>query len=336
MPSFDRRGFLQGAAAGAAAGILGAGAARADETRPGAAWVRSYMNRPVKLAMTCSNTTAPYYTPTRLGVQDAGAQLGVEVLWTGVPDTNTVAQIAQFHQLVATGYQGIAVIPLEADAWIAPIKHAIDQGVVVVCTNSDSPGSGRELFFGQDLVGAAEAQGRMLAKLAGGRGAVAMTNCAPGMLALDRRIEGAKRGVTAGGLEVVGVFNTDPSDMGSDRSAIRDIARSHPNLAAMMPLCGQDTAAAGLVKQEMKARWPIVGTDLIYQTLEMIRDGVIDGTVGQQPYMQGYLPMMYLYQRVALNGPKLALPGGNYFMENEIVTKKNVGYYLEREKRFAG
>jgi simple sugar transport system substrate-binding protein len=52
--------------------------------------------------------------------------------------------------------------------------------------------------------------------------------------------------------------------------------------------------------------------------------------------MQGYLPMMYLYQRVALNGPKLALPGGNYFMENEIVTKKNVGYYLEREKRFAG
>ncbi|CAB3792735.1 sugar ABC transporter substrate-binding protein [Pararobbsia alpina] len=336
MPSFDRRGFLQGAAAGAAAGILGVGAARADETRPWAAWVRSYMNRPVKLAMTCSNTTAPYYTPTRAGVQDAGAQLGVEVLWTGVPDTNTVAQIAQFRQLVATGYQGIAVIPLEADAWIAPIKHAIDRGVVVVCTNSDSPRSGRELFFGQDLVGAAEAQGRMLAKLAGGRGAVAMTNCAPGMLALDRRIEGAKRGVTAGGLEIVGVFNTDPSDMGSDRSTIRDIARSHPNLTAMMPLCGQDTAAAGLVKQEIKAQWPIVGTDLIYQTLEMIRDGVIDGTVGQQPYMQGYLPIMYLYQRVALNGRKLDLPGGNYFMENEIVTKKNVGYYLEREKRFAG
>jgi ABC-type sugar transport system substrate-binding protein len=336
MPPFDRRGFLRSTAAGAAAGILGAGAPRADETPPWVGWVRSYMKKPVKLAITCYNTTAPYYTPTRIGVQDAGAQLGVEVLWTGVPDGDTVAQIAQFRQLVATGYQGIAVIPVEPDAWIAPIKHAIEQGIVVVCTNSDSPDSGRELFFGQDLVGAAEAQGQMLAKLAGGRGTVAMTNCAPGMLALDRRIEGAKKGVTAGGLEIVGVFNTDPSDMGSDRSTIRDIARSHPNLTAMMPLCGQDTAAAGLVKQEMKAQWPIVGTDLIYQTLEMIRDGVIDGTVGQEPYLQGYLPIMHLYQRVALNGPKLNLPGGNYFMANEIVTTENVAEYLEREKRFAG
>ena len=338
MSQFDRRDLLRGAAAGAAAGILAgtAATAHADATPPWGAWVRSYMKKPVKLAMTCYNTTNPYFTPTKVGAQDAGAQVGIEMQWTGVPDGNTVAQIAQFRQLVATGYQGIAVIPLEADAWIAPIKHAVEQGVVVVCANSDSPNSGRELFFGQDLVGAAEVQGRILAKLAGGRGTVAMTNCAPGLLALDQRIEGAKRGVAAGGLKVVGVYNTNPSDMASERSTIRDIAQSHPDLTAMMPLCGPDTAAAGLVKQETKAHWPIVGTDLMYQTLELIRDGVIDGTVGQEPYLQGYLPIMYLYQRVALNGPKLDLPGGNYFMANEIVTKENVAEYLEREKRFRG
>ncbi|HWA80987.1 MAG TPA: substrate-binding domain-containing protein [Acetobacteraceae bacterium] len=338
MLPFDRRGFLRGSAAGAAAGFLGASArqARAAATPPWAAWVRSYMKKPIKLAMTCYNTTNPYFTPTKIGAQDAGAQVDVEVQWTGVPDGNTVAQIAQFRQLVATGFQGIAVIPLEADAWIAPIKHAMEQGVVVVCANSDSPKSGRELFFGQDLVGAAVVQGQMLAKLAGGKGTVAMTNCAPGLLALDQRIEGAKKGVTAGGLEVVGVFNTNPSDMASERATIRDIAQSHPDLTAMMPLCGPDTAAAGLVKQEMKAHWPIVGTDLMYQTLEMIRDGVVDGTVGQEPYLQGYLPIMYLYQRIALNGPRLDLPGGNYFMANEIVTKENVAEYLEREKRFRG
>jgi simple sugar transport system substrate-binding protein len=338
MSEFDRRDLLRGTAVGAAAGILAgtAGTAHADATPPWVAWVRSYMKKPVKLAMTCYNTTNPYFTPTKVGAQDAGAQVGIEMQWTGVPDGNTVAQIAQFRQLVATGYQGIAVIPLEADAWIAPIKHAVEQGVVVVCANSDSPHSGRELFFGQDLVGAAEVQGRILAKLAGGQGTVAMTNCAPGLLALDQRIEGAKKGVAAGGLKVVGVYNTNPSDMASERSTIRDIAQSHPDLSAMMPLCGPDTAAAGLVKQEMKAHWPIVGTDLMYQTLELIRDGVIDGTVGQEPYLQGYLPIMYLYQRVALNGPKLDLPSGNYFMANEIVTKENVAEYLEREKRFRG
>jgi len=63
---------------------------------------------------------------------------------------------------------------------------------------------------------------------------------------------------------------------------------------------------------------------------------VIDGTVGQQPYLQGYLPVMYCYQRAILQAPRLNLPGGNYFMANEIVTRDNVAYYLEREKRFRG
>lgn len=335
-----RRGMMAGVAASAAAiwmvGKTAPAQAEEAKTSPWVAWVKSYFKKPVKIAVTCYNTTNPYFTPTRIGAQDAGGQLGIDVDWTGVPDGNTVAQIAQFRELVRTGYEAVVVIPLEADAWIAPIREATKSGVLVVTSNSDSPGSARELFFGQDLVGAAEVQGRMLAKLAGGSGKVAMTNCAPGLLALDQRIEGAKKGAAAGGLSLVGIYNTNPSDMASELSTIKDILRAHPDLNAMMPLCGPDTAAAGLVKQSTKANWPVVGTDLLYQTLELIRDGVIEGTVGQQPYLQGYLPVMYCYQRAVLQAPQLHLPGGNYFMANEIVTKENVAYYLEREKRFQG
>jgi simple sugar transport system substrate-binding protein len=209
-------------------------------------------------------------------------------------------------------------------------------GVLVLTSNNDTPNSGRELYFGQDLVGAAVVQGQMLAKLAGGKGKVAMTNCAPGSLALDQRIEGARQGVKAGGLQDVGVYNTNPADMASELGTIQDILRAHPDLAAMMPLCGPDTAAAGLVRKNQGHKIPIVGTDLLYQTLELIRDGYIDGTVGQQPYLQGYLPIMYAYQRVVLGAPKLELPGGNYFLANEIVTKDNVQQFLVREERFRG
>lgn len=335
-----RRGMMTGVAASAAAlwmaGKTMPAEAQQAKTPPWVAWVKSYFKKPVKIAVTCYNTTNPYFTPTRIGAQDAGGQVGIDVQWTGVPDGNTVAQIAQFRELVRTGYQAVVVIPLEADAWIAPIREATQSGVLVVTSNSDSPNSARELFFGQDLVGAAEVQGRMLAKLAGGSGKVAMTNCAPGLLALDQRIEGAKKGAAAGGLTLVGIYNTNPSDMASELSTIKDILRAHPDLKAMMPLCGPDTAAAGLVKQSAKASWPVVGTDLLYQTLELIRDGVIEGTVGQQPYLQGYLPVMYCFQRAILKAPQLHPPGGNYFMANEIVTKENVAYYLEREKRFQG
>lgn len=335
-----RRGMMAGVAASAAAlwavGKSVPARSQQADSQPWVGWTKSFFRKPIKIAVTCYNTTNPYFMPTRYGAQDAGGELGIDVQWTGVPDGNTVTQIAQFRQLVNSGYLAIVVIPLEADAWIAPIKQATEAGVVVVTANSDSPHSLRELFFGQDLVGAAEVQGQMLAKLAGGKGKVAMTNCAPGLLALDQRIQGAKKGAAAGGLDLVGVYNTNPSDMASELSTIKDILRAHPDLSAMMPLCGPDTSAAGLVKKATRAKWPVVGTDLLYQTLELIHEGVIDGTVGQQPYLQGYLPVMYCYQRAVLQAPRLHLPGGNYFMANEIVTKDNVAYYLEREKRFRG
>jgi simple sugar transport system substrate-binding protein len=328
--------FLGVAGAVGAATLGGAVTARAADAPAWKDWVGTFYKKPVKVAVSCAGTTNPYFAATKAGAEDAGAQLGIDMLWTGVPDGNTVNQIAQFQQLVNTGYEAIVVISFEPDAWIAPIRKAVANGVLVLTANNDTPKSERELYFGQDLVSAAVVQGRMLAKLAGGKGKVAMTNCAPGSLALDLRVQGARQGVTAGGMQDVGVYNTNPADMASELGTIRDILRAHPDLAAMMPLCGPDTAAAGLVRKNQKLDLPIVGTDLLYQTLELIRDGHVNATVGQQPYLQGYLPVMYAYQRVVLGAPKLNLPGGNYYLANEIVTKDNVAEYLVREARFRG
>ena len=334
----DRRRFGKlMALAGTAGAVALAGTPAVADTAPAwKDWVAGYYKKPIKIAVSCAGTTNPYFAPTKAGAEDAGAQLGIEMLWTGVPDGNTVNQLAQFQQMVNSGYEAIVVISFEPDAWIAPIKKAIAAGVLVLTSNNDTPNSGRELYFGQDLVGAAVVQGQMLAKLAGGKGKVAMTNCAPGSLALDQRIQGARQGVTAGGMQDVGVYNTNPADMASEIGTMKDILRAHPDLAAMMPLSGPDTAAAGLVRKSEGHKLPIVGTDLLYQTLELIRDGHIDGTVGQQPYLQGYMPIMYCYQRVVLGAPKLVLPGGNYFLANEIVTKENVDQFLVREARFRG
>lgn len=334
----DRRQFgkFLGLASTAGVAAMTGRQARAQDSADWKDWVGKFYQKPIKMAVSCAGTSNPYFAPTKAGAEDAGAQLGIEMLWTGVPDGNTVNQIAQFQQLVNTGYQAIVVVSFEPDAWVAPVKKAIEAGVVVLTSNNDAPASGRELYFGQDLVGAAVVQGQLLAKLAGGKGKVAMTNCAPGSLALDQRIQGAKQGVTQGGMEDVGVYNTNPADMASELATMQDILRAHPDLAAMMPLCGPDTAAAGLVRKNQGHALPIVGTDLLYQTLELIRDGFIDATVGQQPYLQGYLPIMYAYQRVVLGAPKLDLPGGNYYLANEIVTKDNIDQFLVREERFRG
>ena len=39
------------------------------------------------------------------------------------------------------------------------------------------------------------------------------------------------------------------------------------------------------------------GYDLLPTTVELLAEGVIDFTIDQQPYLQGFLPVIYLYLR---------------------------------------
>ena len=125
----DRRRFgalmgLAGVAGMAGGALLGAAPAAAQEAKPWQDWVKKFYGKPVKMAVSCAGTTNPYFAPTKAGAEDAGAQLGVDMLWTGVPDGNTVNQIAQFQQLVNTGYEAIVVISSELQEVIG-LSHRV-------------------------------------------------------------------------------------------------------------------------------------------------------------------------------------------------------------------
>src|SRR5258706_9508713 len=138
--------FLGLASTAIVAAITG-GQARAQDSADWKDWIKKFYQKPIKMAVSCAGTSNPYFAPTKAGAEDAGAQLGIDMLWTGVPDGNTVNQIAQFQQLVNTGYEAIVVVSFDPDAWVAPIKKAMDAGVLVLTSNNDSPKSGRELYF---------------------------------------------------------------------------------------------------------------------------------------------------------------------------------------------
>ena len=106
---FDRRQFgkllgLAGAMGAAAAICTPALAQQADDWK---GWVNKFYGKPIKMAVSCAGTTNPYFAPVKAGAEDAGSQLGIEMQWGGVPDGNTINQIAQFEQLVNTGFQAI-------------------------------------------------------------------------------------------------------------------------------------------------------------------------------------------------------------------------------------
>jgi simple sugar transport system substrate-binding protein len=312
------------AAAGAPAGA-----------QPWVDWVKGFHPKDLKFAVVNYATTNPYFTPLQTGVADAAGQLGIKVDYTGTPTTDTAAQISQFKALVNQGYQAIIVIPSEADAWVQPINDAVAAGVLVLTTNSDSPASKREIFFGPDFYAGGQMQMQLVAKALGGKGTVAFTNCAPGLDSMTKRSNGNKDAAAAAGLTWVGEFPTDPSDPAKNKAGIAGIVRAHPDISAIAAGCQPDTVSAGAVKAETGGKFVVVGQDLASQTLAYIKDGTIYGTLGQNPYMQGWLPVMYAYSRVVLDMAPTELPQGNWVTGTEVVTKDNVDQFITREARFS-
>ena len=75
------------------------------------------------------------------------------------------------------------------------------------------------------------------------------------------------------------------------------------------------------------------GYDLLPKTLELLQAGHIDFTIDQQPYLQGFYPMMQLYlYKISggLTGPAETNTGLVF------VTKEQAKQYLETESRFEG
>jgi len=336
---FTRRSVLKAAgAAGIGATLLPSvsRASTAASTPPWVTWVKSFQKKEVKIAVSCFGTLNPFFNPSRVATQDAGGELGIHTLWTGTKNTDTAAQIAQFQDLVRSGYQAVILIPGESDPWTKPIRDAVDKGVLVLTANQDAPKSARELFFGQNLYAGGQTQAKLIAKFLGGkRGKVASTNCAPGSDAMFKREGGVKAGLKSQGFNFVGEVPTDPTDPAKNLSQVENILRAHPDLVALAPGCAPDTASAGKAKQRLRKEIVVVGHDLLPETLELIKKGVVDATLGQNPYLQVYLPIMYAYQRVVLGAPKLTLPGSSWDTGTEVVTRANVDKYITREKRFA-
>jgi simple sugar transport system substrate-binding protein len=323
------------AACGGGGGPSDTAANAASGRRPWLDWISSFRTRP-KIAVSCFATANPFFGPCKVATQDTGAQLGIETTWSGPSQSDTTAHVSQFQDLVNQKYDVIVLIPGEAKPWVEPIRQAVDRGVLVLTANQDAPGSARELFFGQDLFGGGKTQAKLIQQLSGGTGKVAVTNCAPGSDAMNKRIGGVRAGLKQTGVQLVGEFSTDPTDPAKLRGQLEDILRAHGDLSVLAPGCGPDTAAAGKLRASTGKKFKVVGHDMLFDTLQGIKNGTIDATLGQNPYVQVYLPIMYGFQRVTLGAPRLELPNDAYDTGTELVTKDNVETFIKREARFKG
>jgi ABC-type sugar transport system substrate-binding protein len=265
------------------------------------------------------------------GAKDAGKDLGVEVEVTGPSSFQATDAIAMFEGMVQKKKDGIAVVPMPGDVWVKPIKEAVDAGIPVATSNMTSPESASAVWVGQDEYQSGVILAQELRKQleAGGKkgGKILAGICAPEVAVLQERYKGLKKGLEGSGFTVTEAMDvkTAPTE---NYAQWENLATANPDMVAAAGLCSMDVPNLAKLKARIKAQWLIGGYDLNRETLDAIKAGTAQVTLGQHPYLQGYLPVLALVRHLK---DKKEMPKGWIDVGTEIVTKANVDALYPRE-----
>ncbi len=283
-------------------------------------------------------TTNPFFVPPQYGIQDACALVGCKYQWTGSQNSIVAEMVNAMNAAIAAKADGIAVSIIDPTAFDDPVKRALDAGIPVVAYNADAPASSKNerlAYIGQDLYLSGFKMGQRIASLIPS-GDVAGFIATPGSLNIQPRINGAHDAIKQSGQPINFTEIATGAAVNDELSRIEAYYIGHQSLKGMFAVDAGSTQGVSQIMEKYSLASKGVhagGYDLLPKTLQEIQSGNLDFTIDQQPYLQGFIPVIQLFL-YKLSGGLMAPSDTNTGLL--FVTKSNVGPYLSTQTRFEG
>src|SRR5437588_5027941 len=302
LRQLTRRTALTGGAAGIGALILEAcgGSSKSSSTASAASGGSAASgifgsSKSYKFTFVNHVTTNPFFTPTQNGAADACKLLGCSYQWTGSQNSNVGEMVNSFNSAVSAGVDGIAIALVSLTAFNSPVQKALSAGIPVLSYNADAAGNARLAYIGQDLFVSGQEMGKHIAALVPS-GDIALFIATPGSLNIQPRIDGALATLKSHPSIKTHVQATGAA-LPQELSTIQSYISSHPSYKGFFAVDGGSTQYVGQTIQKNNLTGKVMGGgyDLTPTTQQTLASGALQFTIDQQPYLQGFLPVLQLY-----------------------------------------
>jgi ribose transport system substrate-binding protein len=302
-------------------------------TLPAAATPGRSSRDKVKITFIIPELANPFYVPGENGARSAAKKYGADLQIVGTQQFDPQQQIALFDDALTAGTQAIVIVPGEPTTLNDAIATANAQGVPVGTVFLDAPKSKRDFFVGHDVFGEGREQGKRVLQVLHRRRATgvvqaAITTCAPGSTGQEGRRTGFTQVVTKQNpyrstfqVKIVAYLNAT-GEPATSLANHQNLLLAHPDVKVLYPMCAINTLSAGqVVKAEKRKDIIIAGHDWLPQTLDLIEQGWIPWSVGEDPYNNCFKAVKWLAQGVRGTKP---LPHGLFITKTILATKANL------------
>jgi simple sugar transport system substrate-binding protein len=281
-------------------------------------------------------TTNAFFTPTQYGMNDAAALLGLpNPVWSG-SDNQVISQMTSaFDTAVAAGAAGIALAAISSTAFTSHVTNAMNKGIPVVTYNADGEyvngqpqiGTNRLCYVGQSLYVSGQSMGAQIKTLVPGGGDIVIFIPQAGTGNTQPRFDGAKAALGSS-------YNVTEIATGAEQSveaaAMKAYLLAHKSsLKGAFAVDAGDTQFLGPTLKSLGMSIPAGGFDTTGETVPNIQSGTLNFTIYQDPYLQGFMPVLYLYL-YNISGGVLQPPDTDTGLS--VITKSNVGPYVAQSR----
>ncbi len=340
----SRRKLLAGtglvSATAAASALLAACTSSSGTANAAASAVGSFPKTPAwKFYFVNHVTTNAFFTPTQYAMADAAALLGLHAPVWGGSNNSVISQMTSaFDTYVAAGADGIALAAISATAFTSGVANAMSKGIPVVTYNADGVyvggkpviGTNRLCYVGQSLYSSGQSMGEQIKLAVPDGGHIVIFVPVVGTGNTQPRYDGAVS-VLGSNYQVTEIA-TGATEAVEPAAMKAYLNANKSTLKGAFCADSGDTEYLGAQLKSLGMSIPAGGFDTTGQTVPNVQDGTYSFTIYQDPYLQGFLPVLYMYLYNLSGG---VLSPSNTDTGLSVVTKANVEPYVA-DSRYQG
>ena len=248
-------------------------------------------NKPVKIAALLPGGFE-FWKQIRDGVYDSVAEwldFNVDVLFCDdYYEDNITHQLGLLERQKQSSIDGVLVVPFSAHIFRKPIDMLVSSGVPVVTVNRDCPDSGRLCYVGENAYGMGYTVGTAYLRFLRDGDSVAVLSVDSREAQIMSRTKGFLDALTGheGDIRIVEHIHSESGSSVYD--VIAASFKEYPNIKAVFANTAQGAYWVADAKRDLSLSFLLSGIDVAEKCLSYIDQKLIDFTVSQNPYSQGY------------------------------------------------
>ncbi|WP_213768558.1 sugar-binding protein [Caballeronia sp. dw_19] len=279
-----------------------------------------------------ANGAVDFWKLAEAGMRKAQSELPNYTLEMKYPEQSSAAvQNRLLDDLVANGAAGIIISSVDPKTQTEELNKVAGQ-TLLATTDGDAPDTKRAFYLGSSNFDAGKQAAQILAKAMPNGGKCVAFAGLPGADLAVQRMKGMKEGLKNTKITIDSV-RSDEMDQARAQSNAADILTARKDVNCMIGIFAYNTPQITLALQQSgrAGQVAVVGFDNDQGTLNGIKQGVVAGTVVQQPYQWGYLGMKYMARYV--EGDRSFIPKDHMIIvPTQIIDKSNVDGFIEQVK----